>query len=133
MDEVRKTAPAEAVERSEKSGALVEELARLARTGLPAGQATLTQCADILGMAPRTLQRHLVAAGTSFGEVINTIRTEQLPLYFANQRLRLGDIATMMGYASQSAFTRWHVDRFGITPRAARKSEQQKEAPRGAH
>lgn len=133
MEEVRKTAPAEAVEQSARSGALVEQLGQLARMGLPSGRATLTSCADTLGMAPRTLQRHLVAAGTSFGEVVNMIRAEELPRHFANQRLRLGDIAAMLGYSSQSAFTRWHVERFGITPRAARKTEQQRKASPGAH
>ncbi len=133
MEEVRKTAPAGAVERSAKSDALVEQLGQLARLGLPSGRATLANCADTLGMAPRTLQRHLVAAGTSFGEVVNMIRSEELPRHFADQRLRLGDIATMLGYSSQSAFTRWHVERFGITPRAARKTEQQRTASPGAH
>ena len=36
-------------------------------------------------------------------------------------RLRLTDIADMLGYASLGAFTHWHIQKFGITPSEARK------------
>ena len=36
-------------------------------------------------------------------------------------RLRLTDIADMLGYASLGAFTHWHIQKFGITHSEARK------------
>jgi AraC-like DNA-binding protein len=126
---VRSSAPGNAVEPTHGPDGVVGKIEQLARMGLPSGQATLTGCASMLGMAPRTLQRHLEAAGTSFGQVINQVRAQELPRHFANRRLRLADIATMLGYASQSAFTRWHVDQFGITPRDARKIGLQRDLP----
>lgn len=36
--------------------------------------------------------------------------------YLANPRMRITDIADMLGYSSIGAFTRWHAKSFGCHP-----------------
>lgn len=88
---------------------------------LPAGRGSIEACADALGLNVRTLQRQLVAAGTSYSHILGQVRGRLVERYLNHPRLRLTDIADMLGYASLGAFTHWHVQRFGMTPSAARK------------
>lgn len=88
---------------------------------MPTGRATVRAVADALGLNLRTLQRQLDTQGCSFSELLSRVRRQQLPRHFANPRLRLTDIADLLGYASLGAFTRWHIDQYGETPSQARK------------
>ena len=86
------------------------------------GQAEAVRAvADALGLNLRTLQRQLDTQGCSFSELLSRVRRQQLPRHFANPRLRLTDIADLLGYASLGAFTRWHIDQYGETPSQARR------------
>ena len=100
---------------------LTQEVEQCILLLLPSGRATLHAIADTLGMNLRTLQRQLEAEGSSFSELLNRVRRQQLARQLANPRVRLTDIAELLGYSSLGAFTRWHIDAFGMTPSAARK------------
>ena len=41
--------------------------------------------------------------------------------YRANPRMRITDIAELLGYSSIGAFSRWHKQAFGQSPRANRR------------
>ncbi len=99
---------------------LADEIEELVLALLPSGRAGLAACAASLGLVPRTLQRRLAAEGAEFSDLLDKVRCGQLERHLGNHRLRLTDIAGLLGYASQGAFTRWHVAAFGETPRAAR-------------
>jgi AraC-like DNA-binding protein len=88
---------------------------------MPIGRASARGVADALGLNLRTLQRQLDAEGARFSELLAGVRRQQLPRHFANPRLRLTDIADLLGYGSLGAFTRWHIDQFGETPTVRRK------------
>lgn len=88
---------------------------------LPLGRASVRAVADAMGVNPRTLQRQLDIEQRSFSDLLNGVRRQQLTRHFANPRLRLTDIANLLGYASLGAFTRWHTDQFGETPSRRRK------------
>lgn len=100
---------------------LAEEVEELVLALLPSGRASLQTCAAALGLNPRTLQRQLAAEGIGFAEVLDRVRRGQLERHLGNPRLRLTDIAGLLGYAAQGAFTRWHVTSYGETPREARR------------
>ena len=74
-----------------------------------------------LGMAPRTLQRRLTEAGTSYRMLIDEVRSDLAWRHVQRSDLSMGQVANLLGYDSQAAFSRafrrWH----GSTPRAARK------------
>ena len=89
---------------------------------LPSGRVSIKASAGALGMNLRTLQRGLVAEGTSFTEILNRIRAQLVSQHLANPRMRLTDIADLLGYSSLGAFTRWYTQAFGQPPSGARKA-----------
>lgn len=88
---------------------------------MPAGRATIQGCAASLGLTVRTLQRRLDAEGAVFSELLNAARMQLCVQYLANPRLRITDIAEMLGYGSVAAFSRWHKRIFGKPPRSQRR------------
>jgi AraC-like DNA-binding protein len=87
---------------------------------LPSGRATIQTCADLLGLTVRTLQRGLDAEATSFSALMHKSRVQLSSRYLANPRSRITDVAALLGYSSIGAFTRWHGQTFGLSPRASR-------------
>jgi len=97
-----------------------EDADRTIRLLLPAGRASIQSCAAALGLTVRTFQRMLDAEGESFSAILNRTRMQLATQYLANPRLRVTDIADMLGYGSIGAFTRWHTSVFGRPPRRER-------------
>lgn len=91
---------------------------------LPSGRASINGCAAALGMTVRTLQRVLDSEGTSFSTLLNSARMQLAVQYLANPRMRITDVAEMLGYGSIGAFTRWHTAEFGMSPRQARTAKR---------
>jgi AraC-like DNA-binding protein len=87
---------------------------------LPMGRASVEQIAQGLGMNVRTLQRRLDSHSVTFSSLINDVRSELAQRYIVNQSYPLGRIAEQLGYANQSAFTRWFTAQFGVPPSALR-------------
>ncbi|MCA1855120.1 AraC family transcriptional regulator [Massilia oculi] len=87
---------------------------------LPQGGARLAAVAARLGMAPRTLQRRLAGNGCSFQDVLDGVRYELARAYLRQRRLPLADIAFLLGYQEQSAFTHAFREWSGMNPGAWR-------------
>lgn len=98
-----------------------EDVNHLIRLLMPAGRASIQHCAASLGLTVRTLQRLLDADGTSFSELLKAARMQLATQYLANPRMRITDVAEMLGYSSIGAFTRWYSQTFGQSPRASRR------------
>ncbi|MDE2341029.1 MAG: AraC family transcriptional regulator [Alphaproteobacteria bacterium] len=98
-----------------------EDVDQLIKVLLPSGRATIQICAASMGVTVRTLQRMLDAEGACFTELLNRARMQMATQYVRNHRMRVTDIAQMLGYSSIGAFTRWHVQAFGEPPLKARK------------
>jgi AraC-like DNA-binding protein len=90
---------------------------------LPSGRANVQNCAETLGITVRTLQRRLDEEATSFSAVLAKVRIQLATRYLANRRMRITDVADLLGYGSIGAFSRWHVQAFGMTPRDRRKTD----------
>lgn len=97
-----------------------EDVDQLIRLLMPAGRASIQNCAASMGMTVRTLQRLLDADGTSFSRLLNEARMQLATQYLGNPRMRITDIAEMLGYSSIGAFSRWHSQVFGTSPRTRR-------------
>jgi AraC-like DNA-binding protein len=95
------------------TGQDVEQLIKLL---LPSGRASVQTCAASMGTTVRTLQRMLDAEGESFTALLNKARMQLATQYLSNPRMRVTDVADMLGYSSIGAFTRWHVQSFGMSP-----------------
>lgn len=100
---------------------MVEDVDHLVRLLLPAGRASIQTCASSLGLPVRTLQRMLDAEGESFSSLLGRVRMQLATQYLANPRMRIADIAGLLGYSTTGAFTRWHAQTFGMPPRNLRR------------
>ena len=99
---------------------LLTKLRRLLRTELIGGTTSLHEISAKLGLSGRTLDRHLRSAGVSFQGVLNETRVEYARQVLSNTRLPIGQIASVVGFADPSVFTRAFNQHTGMTPRAWR-------------
>ncbi|MES2153232.1 MAG: AraC family transcriptional regulator [Pseudomonadota bacterium] len=81
----------------------------------------LALIADELKLSPRTLQRKLSEAGASFQQVLDQARHALALDYLRQPGLSLVDIAFLLGYREQSAFTHAFKDWAGVNPGAWRE------------
>jgi AraC-like DNA-binding protein len=103
-----------------------QDIEQLIMLLLPSGQANIQNCADSMGLTVRTLQRMLDAEGAKFSELLNRARMRLSSQYLANSRTRVTDVAQFLGYSSIGAFTRWHSQAFGLSPREWRAAQKKK-------
>ena len=86
----------------------------------PRGAAQMEGLAAELGMAPRTLHRHLAAEGASFRQLLDEVR-QALAEEMLAHRMTVDEVAERLGYSEASsfahAFKRWK----GISPRTYRR------------
>jgi AraC-like DNA-binding protein len=81
----------------------------------------LASIAAGLGLSPRTLQRKLQEAGASFQQVLDAARHALAQDYLRQRGLSLADIAFLLGYQEQSAFTHAFREWSGMNPGAWRE------------
>jgi len=99
-----------------------QDVDQLIKLLLPSAKASIQTCAGAMGVTVRTLQRSLEAEGESFSNLLNQARMQLATQYLANPRMRVTDVADMLGYSSIGAFSRWHAQTFGKPPRRERRS-----------
>lgn len=90
---------------------------------LPNGQARLDPVAGQLGIAPRALQRSLESEGVTFAGLLGEVRRELAQVYLSGAQ-PITAVSEQLGYASPSAFTRWFVSEFGVSPQAWRSDRR---------
>lgn len=95
------------------------------RTALLTGHGGADQVAALLSMHSRTLHRRLGAYGTSFQKLVDAASLEITQQMLESSTMDVRQIATALGYADSSAFTRAFRRWSGTTPaqwRLARKA-----------
>ncbi|MES2148979.1 MAG: AraC family transcriptional regulator [Pseudomonadota bacterium] len=101
---------------------VADQVRSLVRRLLGTGETAQASIASALAMHPRTLQRHLKAEGSSFEEIIDSIRRERLLSLFSQaQAPSMAQVSAMLGYAEQAVLTRSCQRWFGLSPSALRK------------
>jgi AraC-like DNA-binding protein len=78
---------------------------------------TVEYIADFMQLSPRSLQRHLLAAGTSFQALLDLTRQSMTERYLKESDINLTQLAEILGYCDQSAFTRAFQRWYGVSPR----------------
>ena len=88
------------------------------RVALEDGQPQLAEVAKRLKTSPRTLQRRLGAEGTSFQDVVDSVREELARIYMADTKRRytVGELAYLLGFSEISALSRAFKRWTGMTP-----------------
>ena len=94
----------------------LRDVRRAIAARLGTGTPELEAIAAHFELSPRTLQRRLTAAGTRFNTVVDETRHELAHEYLRYSDLSLGDIAFMLGFSEQSAFTRAFHRWTGMSP-----------------
>lgn len=103
-----------------------------ARTMIPLllanGSANSNKLAEMLGVSVRTLQRRLVEEGKPFRDLLNETRRELAVRHLHDSDQSIGTVANLLGYSTQSSFTRWFVTEFGTSPREWRRTMRRKDS-----
>jgi AraC-like DNA-binding protein len=107
-------------ERGAAPSSLVTRVCRTITELLPSGRSGADGVASELGLARRTMHRRLSEHGVSFSQLHESLRRELANRYVNEKKLTFQQIAFLLGYADQSAFSvafkRWN----GHAPRDAR-------------
>jgi len=85
-------------------------------------QCTNEKVADVLGMQVRQLHRKLEKEGVTYLQVKDDFLQGLAEKYLQQPSLKFRQIASMLGYAEQSGFTRSCQRWFGCSPRAYRQN-----------
>lgn len=114
-------AQAEGFLRQRRDGGLIERCQQALIPLLRGGDASLDALADAMHRSPRTLQRHLEARGLSFRQLLDDTRRQLAVGYLQDARLPFGEIAALLGYSQQSAFSRAFRQWYDTSPRNWRR------------
>jgi AraC-like DNA-binding protein len=90
---------------------------------LPSGNITDEKVAGQLNLSARTLQRRLKAAGTTFRTLLEAVRKDLATTYVRDPNIELVEVAFLLGFSDQSAFSRAFKRWTGCPPSEARKSK----------
>jgi AraC-like DNA-binding protein len=80
------------------------------------GTPSLEQVAADLAMSRATLQRRLQARGLTFQQALDNTRFEMARMYLEDPRVSLAEVAQLLSFSEQSAFTRAFRRWSGQTP-----------------
>lgn len=97
-----------------------DAVVRLIRRMLPTGSLDLDLVAGQLAQHRRTLQRQLAQQGTSFGALVDQVRRDDAERYLRETNMPFIQMAGILGFSEQSAFTRACHRWFGAPPKAVR-------------
>lgn len=107
----------------ETTQAVQNSLSRLLREGEP----TAEQISAQLFITNRTLQRRLASEGSSFRQLLQQTRHQLAKQYLQDARLQLSEVALLLGYSEQSAFSRAFRQWQAQTPAQYRKQQKSQE------
>ena len=102
--------------------AVLQEVRKNIYLLMPLEQAKIERVADQMHLSTRTLQRQLDQSGTSFSQLLDSVRKNLVLRYLNNNRYSIGQVASLTGYSRQASFTRWFQLNFGMSPRQWRQN-----------
>jgi len=105
-----------------KKGDLVQQIQSLMIDRLPSGKVTDQMIARELHLSERTLQRKLRDKGTSFRQVLESVRQMVAMQYIRDSATSMTEIAFLLGFSEQSAFSRAFKKWTGKSPVQYRES-----------
>jgi AraC-like DNA-binding protein len=81
-------------------------------TLLGSGRCTIDVVAKHLGMDRRTVHRRLADQGTTYSEMLDSVRRELAPRYMENRERTLAQVSSLLGFSAPSGFSRWYRRQF---------------------
>ena len=80
--------------------------------------------ASELNISARSVRRRLEEQGQNFRTLLDDVRKELAEAYLSTNTLALSEVAYMLGFSSQSAFSRAYQRWHGVAPSHVRNLEQ---------
>lgn len=108
----------------QSSATMPDKIKKLVVALLPSGTCSADRIAQHLGMDRRTLHRHLAPYGESYLSIVDSVRVDMVSRYVDSSR-PLSEIASLVGFSSLSAFSRWFSGRFGCSVSTWRRKKSQ--------
>jgi AraC-like DNA-binding protein len=105
----------------QSNATMSDKVRKLVVALLPSGLCSIDRVAQHLGVDPRTVQRHLADHGDNYLSIVDAVRVEFVARYLDSSKRSLSEVATLMGFSSLSAFSRWFGARFGMSMTKRRK------------
>jgi AraC-like DNA-binding protein len=103
-----------------ESGDVRDDVRSVLSTEATVGGMNIGAVSRRLSITPRTLQRRLARAGTTFEALCDDARRKAAETYLADTTLSIAEVTYLLGYSEPAAFhrafKRWH----GMTPHAFR-------------
>ncbi|MDD3765063.1 MAG: AraC family transcriptional regulator [Nevskiales bacterium] len=124
-DELRRLMESRAqrqIEQLQATSPLLRRVVAEIRQRLPRGACAAAAVAEALAMSERSLRRHLQAEGRTFQALLAEVRHEQALALLRDPALTVLDVALLLGYAEQSAFSAAFRGWTGMTPRQHRQA-----------
>jgi len=106
---------------SPPGAALSDRLRDLIVNLLPEGHCTVDAVAQHLGVDRRTIHRRLAAEGRSFTQLREEARRELAAEQVRHGEQPLSVVTHMLGFSSQSTFSRWFRQTYGMQPSEYRR------------
>jgi AraC-like DNA-binding protein len=94
---------------------------RLISRLLPLGKCSAEEVARHLGVDRRTVHRKLANSGENYHTILNDVRSDFAVRFAGNTQRPVCEVASLLGFASLSAFSRWFAGRFGCSVTAWRE------------
>ena len=107
---------ADRLERAPRTGGVADRVRSALAEALDSGEIQAARAGARLKMSTRTLHRALAAEGTSFHEILDSLRKELAARYLADDRHAIAEIAFLLGFAELSSFHRAFKRWTGRTP-----------------
>ena len=105
-----------------KKGDIVQQVKSIILDNLPDGQVTDKLVANELNLSERSMQRRLKEHQTTFRYLLDNVREMVAKQYIENPMNRMSDIAFLLGFSEQSAFSRAFKKWTGKSPVEYRNS-----------
>lgn len=96
------------------------EVQKVIASRLPEG-GSVEEVARALNMSVRTLQRRLIESGTTFRQASESVMARLAEGYLADPKVSVSEVAFLLGFSEQSAFTRAFRRWTGESPRRWRR------------
>ncbi len=104
-----------------------DKVRELVRLWLSSGSCSADKVAHDLGVDRRTVHRYLAQSGQTFSSVVAEVRAELATRLLSSHR-PISEIANLVGFSGQAAFSRWFAQTFGCSPSAWRDSNTKRPA-----
>ncbi|MBY4729188.1 AraC family transcriptional regulator [Cupriavidus pauculus] len=100
---------------AQSNASMADKVRRLVHALLAGGTCSVDRVALQLGVDRRTVHRWLQQEGTTYSDVVNDARKTLVTRYIENRARPLSEVATLLGFSSLSAFSRWFGTQFGCS------------------